>query len=97
MKTVQFLAKASEELEAAASYYDLHQPGLGRQFIAETRKTRDRIVALPNAAPEIRERIRHRSIHRFPYHIIYRVADGQILIIAVAHRRRRPGFWLGRI
>ncbi len=62
MKAVQFLAKASEELEAAASYYDQHQPGLGRQFISEARKTRDRIIALPNAAPEIREGVRRRSI-----------------------------------
>lgn len=97
MRIVEFLAKASEELEAAASYYDKHQPGLGYQFIAEVRKTRDRMVALPNAAPEVREGIRRRSIHRFPYHVIYRVAEEKIIVVAVAHKRRRPGFWLGRI
>jgi plasmid stabilization system protein ParE len=97
MRVVQFLAAASEELEAAASYYENHQSGLGHQLIAEARKTRDRIVALPNAAPEIRSGIRRRTIHRFPYHIIYRVTDDQILVIAVAHKRRRPDYWLGRM
>jgi len=97
MSGVKFLTKASEELEAAASYYDKHQNGLGRQFIGEVRKTQDRIIALPKAAPEIREGIRRRSIHRFPYHVIYHVTDNQILIIAVAHKRRRPAFWEGRL
>jgi toxin ParE1/3/4 len=95
--TVRFLPKASEELEAAASYYDKRHPGLGRRFIAEARKAHDRIAAMPKAAPEIRPGIRRRSIHRFPYQIIYRVSDDQALIIAVAHKRRRPGFWLGRV
>jgi len=53
MNGVKFLAKASEELEAAASYYDNYQIGLGRQFIGEVRKTQGRIIALPKAAPEI--------------------------------------------
>lgn len=97
MRSVEFLTRASEELEAAASYYEEHQPGLGRHFIAEVKKVQDRITALPNAAPEVREGIRRRSIHRFPYHVIYRVANDKIVIIAVAHKRRRPDFWLGRI
>lgn len=71
MSGVKFLTKASQELEATASYYDKHQTGLGRQFIAEVRKAQVRIIALPKAAPEIREGIKRRSIHRFPYHIIY--------------------------
>jgi toxin ParE1/3/4 len=97
MTDVVFLTPASEELEAAASYYDKCQAGLGRQFIAEVRETRDRIVTLPKAAPEVREGIRRRSIHRFPYHVIYRITDSEIVIIAVAHKRRRPGFWTSRI
>lgn len=97
MIAVNFLPKASEELEAAASYYDNHQPGLGRQLIAEARKARQRISALPSAAPEVRPGIRRRSIRRFPYQIIYRVSDDHVLIIAVAHKRRRPGFWTDRV
>lgn len=97
MIAVSFLTEASEELEAASSYYDKHQPGLGRQLIAEARKARDRISALPNAAPEVRPGIRCRSIHKFPYQIIYRVSEDQILIVAVAHKRRRPDFWADRV
>ena len=34
---------------------------------------------------------------RFPYVIVYRLAESRIEIIAVVHGRRRPGFWKGRL
>lgn len=97
MIEVVFLPEASEDLEAAALHYDRHQPGLGLKFIAEVKKARDRLLALPKAAPEVRERIRRRSVHRFPYSIIYRETDRQIVVVAIAHKRRHPGFWVERI
>jgi tRNA(Ile)-lysidine synthase TilS/MesJ len=34
---------------------------------------------------------------RFPYAVIYRIAsDGSIRVLAVAHHRRRPGYWRAR-
>ena len=97
MREAIFLPEASEDLEAAAIYYEQHQPGLGQQFVAEVKKARDRVVALPKAAPEVRKGIRRRSIHRFPYSVIYRAADEPIVIVAIAHKRRHPGFWNERI
>ena len=97
MREAIFLPEASEDMEAAATYYEKHQSGLGRQFVAEVRKARDRIIALPKAAPEVREGIRRRSIHRFPYSVIYSAIDEQIVVVAIAHKRRQPGFWHERI
>ena len=50
MRHVRFLDEASEELEATATYYDNQHPGLGAAFVAEARKTRERIAELPFAA-----------------------------------------------
>ena len=97
MRHVRFLDEASEELEAIATYYDNHHPGLAAAFVAEARKTRKRIAELPYAARAIRKNIRRRAIHKFPYYIIHRVSDDEVLIIGIAHKRRRPGFWRGRI
>lgn len=36
-------------------------------------------------------------LKRFPYLLVYRVVDERIEIIAVAHGRRRPGFWRHRL
>jgi len=97
MKPVRFHPKAAEELEAAASYYEGKRLGLGALFTAEAKKTKDRIVELPTAAREVRESIRHRSIHRFPYVLYYSAEEGEILVVAVAHKRRRPEYWAERL
>lgn len=97
MRHVRFLDEASEELEATAAYYDNQHPGLGAAFVAEARKTRKRIAELPYAARAVRKGIRRRAIHKFPYYVIYRVSDDDVLVIAIAHKRRRPGFWRERV
>lgn len=93
MIVVQILTQASEELEASIFYYESQQPGLGEAFLAEFKSAQERILEFPKAARLIRGDIRRRPIHRFPYSILYRVSNDEIVIVAVAHRRRRPGFW----
>jgi hypothetical protein len=34
--------------------------------------------------------------HRFPFFVVFRETDIRIEIVAIAHGRRRPGYWLGR-
>ena len=40
--------------------------------------------------------VRVRLMQRYPYSLVYIVRDPKIVIIAVAHQRRRPGYWLSR-
>lgn len=55
------------------------------------------IAEHPHASIREREDIRVRSVQRFPYRVYYRVRSEEILIIAIGHRRRRPGFWRPRV
>ena len=96
MTSFRILPEASEELEACVSYYDSQQSGLGTEFLAEFERTAERILDLPNAARLVAEDIRSRPIHRFPFYILYRSLTKEITIVAVAHRRRRPRYWVGR-
>lgn len=41
--------------------------------------------------------VRYILFHRFPYALIYMVLDSRVIVIAVAHTRREPGYWLSRI
>ncbi len=41
--------------------------------------------------------IRKASVEDFPYNVIFREIEGCIQILAVAHHRRRPRYWLGRL
>ena len=97
MNPVRFHPKAFEELDAAASYYEKKRPGLGARFLAEARRANERIFEFPTAAREVRNSIRRRSIHQFPYSLYYLAENGEILVIAVAHKRRRPGYWEKRL
>jgi toxin ParE1/3/4 len=97
MKPVRFHPKPSKELEAAALYYDEKRPGLGALFLAEAKKSRDRIVELPIAAREVRDSIRRRSVYGFPYFLYYSVEEHEIFVIAVAHKRRHPDYWEKRL
>jgi plasmid stabilization system protein ParE len=40
----------------------------------------------------------HRAclVKRFPYRIVYRIEPDQIVVIAIAHAKRRPGYWIAR-
>ena len=96
MTLVRILPEAEEELRAAAANYEKQQRGLGRALLVEVRRAYQRIIELPLAARIERGEIRVRSVVRFPFRVYYRFRDEEIVIIAVGHRRRRPGFWHGR-
>ena len=96
MRVPQLLPEAEEELEAAASRYESQQPGLGTALLAAIADTIERISELPFAARVVRGDLRRKTVRRFPYYILYRVKNEDILVVAIAHRRRRPGYWRRR-
>lgn len=96
MTPIRLLREAEEELRLAAQYYEEAQPGLGWALIAEVRRAKEFIAEYPLAARVERGAIRVRSIARFPYRIYYRVRPEEIIVVAIGHRRRRPGFWQSR-
>jgi plasmid stabilization system protein ParE len=96
MTRVRLLLEAEEELRDAAQFYERLQPGLGQALLQEVRLATKRIAERPMVSRVERGDIRVRSILRFPYRIYYRVRAEEIVVIAVGHRRRRPGYWRHR-
>jgi len=39
---------------------------------------------------------RRRVLHRFPYTVVYQVTERTVTILAVAHHRRLPNYWLAK-
>jgi plasmid stabilization system protein ParE len=95
--TYSFLEPAREELEEVVSYYEGQRPGLGEEFAREVENTILRILNLPEAWTELAPTIRRCRINRFPYGIVYTVQGEEIIIIAVMHLRRKPGYWKDRL
>ena len=81
---------------AAARFYQGQRFGLGEDFLDEL----DRAVAFaidhPDAGTPLGDGCRWVLTRRFRYAVVYRGLKG-IEVMAVAHLRRRPGYWRRRI
>ena len=93
--------EARAELRSAALWYEERRPGLGDEFISEVSAALDRIGDAPESYPPWHTRsagqvIRRATIQRFPYVIAFEEHEQHLLILAVAHAKRRPLYWLTR-
>ena len=91
-----FHPDADTEFEEASILYESLMAGLGRAFAAEVERTISLIREFPDAGAEIGRARRRVLTARFPYAIIYRRDPDAIVIVAVAHQRRRPDYWRSR-
>jgi hypothetical protein len=93
---VTFNELAERELNDAAAYYDVEQPGLGAAFLLEVEGCTQAIVEFPFAAPEVLGAVRRRLCERFPYAVLYTASGTEIRVLAIMNLRRRPTYWVGR-
>jgi plasmid stabilization system protein ParE len=94
--------EARAELRSAALWYDERRPGLGDEFISEISASLDRVRDAPESYPAwpgtraSDPLIRRATLQRFPYVIAFEKHEQHVLVLAVAHARRRPLYWLTR-
>jgi toxin ParE1/3/4 len=93
---VEFHPAADAELRGAASYYEDRVPGLGDEFLAEVESACLRLSEHQALGPRLDANHRRLALRRFPFGLIYRLSSSKVQIVAVAHRRRRPGYWKQR-
>lgn len=92
----RFDPDASSEFLAAIQYYEDCRPKLGKRFRDAVKDAVRKVCESPLSYRVVRKPFRKCLVQRFPYSIIYAVERDHILIIAVAHAKRRPGFWHSR-
>src|SRR6266700_5975762 len=92
------LEGAEEDLEAAFNYYEVRRSGLGGELVDEFRRAVSQILEFPGAWQALDETYRRCRLHRFPYGVVYGVdrPAGKVIIVAVAHLSRGPGWWWTR-
>ena len=94
---VLFYAEAINEVIETANYYESRQRGLGRLFDNEFESGLQRIIERPQSWPKQFGEIRRYRLNRFPYGIFYRLDEGVLKVIAVAHLKRKPFYWIDRL
>ena len=93
--------EADRELEDAALWYEEQRRGLGQAFLEAVDATLERISLLPKAGAPVQYvpsdlPARRTPVEHFPFHVVYLEIPSAIRILAIAHNRRWPGYWLGR-
>jgi toxin ParE1/3/4 len=92
----RFLPEAEDEFAQAVQFYEQAEAGLGAAFMLEVERTVDRICTFPESGTEFTVSTRGRITSNFPFWVIYRADAAEVTIIAIAHQRRKPGYWRRR-
>jgi plasmid stabilization system protein ParE len=89
---------ASDEFGEAVRRYEARRSGLGGEFFDAVGETLSRIENNPDIGVTISAdgQTRRALVAKFPYQVVYRLRPTEIVIVAIAHLKRRPGYWKNR-
>jgi plasmid stabilization system protein ParE len=93
----EFHPEALDEYNEAGHYYAQRQPGLDLQFIVSVEDAIGRTLEDPSRWRPYNEDVRRCLTRVFPYAVLYTIEADYVLIIAVAHCSREPGYWKHRM
>lgn len=89
--------EAIAEARAAAEWYREKSDSAANAFLAEIDYAVEKISQSPGTWPPYFRGTRRFVLQRFPFSLVYREAFESIQIVAVAHAKRRPGYWKNRM
>ena len=92
-----FHPEAQIEYRQAALYYEKRQVGLGARFSEDIEATIRRLASNPGQWRILEEDIRRCLADVFPYGVLYTIENDYVLIIAIMHLSREPGYWKDRV
>lgn len=93
---VEFHPLAADEAKAAERWYRERNETASVRFQDELDRAIERISERPEAGSPYLSNTRRILLRRFPYSVVYRIRGGNVEVLAVAHARRRPGYWRAR-
>jgi toxin ParE1/3/4 len=98
MKLALFDSDAERELFQYVDWYESRKKGLGLEFENVVMKISEKLAENPMfpSSYSIGKNFRRIILNRFPFSIIFRIQSYGILIIAIVHHKRRPGYWKQR-
>jgi len=95
--SLRFDEEAAGGFYRAVEYYEAQSVGLGTELIADL----DRVALLLGTNPEsggpAAAGTRRLLLSRFPFVVVYRLVEGAPVVVAFAHQRQRPGYWMDRL
>jgi toxin ParE2 len=101
LKQLRLATGVEEEIQSAVRWYEDRREGLGEALVVAIKAA----MKLTMEAPESHSplggsgslRFRQATVRRFPYRVVFLETESEILVVAVAHEHRRPGYWRSRL
>jgi toxin ParE1/3/4 len=92
---VSLAAEAEQELIEGARFYAREANAeLGHALISEFERSASLLLEQAHLGAVWRDSARRLPLRRFPYSIVYYVRESEVRVLAIAHQRRKPGFWM---
>lgn len=89
--------EAALEHAEQVAYYEAITPGLGKRYHAAFRAAVLQVCEAPDRYKMVQPpAIRRASLRGFPFSILFRVSEDVVQVLAIAHHRRRPSYWVNR-
>jgi plasmid stabilization system protein ParE len=95
--TVRFHPAAAQEAESAYDWYADRDLSAAHAFREELQHAVDVVADNPLTWPRHGRGARRYVFPRFPFSLVYRMRGDEVEVLAVAHGRRRPGYWRSRL
>ena len=92
-KTIEYVGGSRVDFDESFDWYAKHSVGAAIGFASAVDEAIDKIVANPSQFPSTFGGCRYCALNRYPFRIIFRDEPDRFVIIALAHAKRRPGYW----
>jgi plasmid stabilization system protein ParE len=98
VKPVRLRRVAKRDLREAAAWYRERDPDVARRFLEEAFRTIALVERFPLTGGPVfgvdDPGIRQLPINNFPYHVVFKRLKERTIVLAIAHARRKPGYWI---
>lgn len=95
--SVRFHPEAAEEAQASVDWYRRPSSEAAAGFIAELDRAVERVAELLETWPLYFDDTRRFVFRVYPFSLVYRIVDDVVEVVAVAHAKRKPGYWVSRV
>ena len=94
---VSFHPAAADEAEAALVWYAARSPRAAGRFLEALADTIEAVSRSPQQFALFHAGTRRALLRHFPFYVVFRETSNSIEVMAIAHAKRRPGYWRKRL
>lgn len=94
---LRYLSVARDEFREAIDWYRVRSIGAARHFNIEMKVVEKLLSQHPRIGRRVEADARSLCVNDFPFSLIYTIGSGELVVVAVAHHSRRPGYWADRL